>query len=173
MSRERRKWLRQELVRADRAQVCFSGDGQLLEKRARVVVEVASVDVSRVVFCPFCLFEGKLQRFLVSTKEGISRSKAECPECEAGMLMSSVVHVWKPEEYAQWVFAYARRGFWQKCKWAIWRKRLLERGWSESFWDRYKELKAEATEEGEPESYTEYMARKGAEAAAEWTSEPE
>jgi hypothetical protein len=170
LSKEHQKYARGLQAKRDAHQTVFGGDGAIHQK-PQMTSKQAYVDFSRVVFCPFCLHEDGLQAFLVSTKEGISQSKAQCPECMNGMMMNSLVHVWTPEEYAQWVFAYARRGFWQqKCKFEQWKKRLQEKGWAKLFWDRYKELKGSSGEE-QPESYTERMNRQGEEVAAEWNKE--
>lgn len=144
MSREHRKYVRGLKVKKDAQQACFGPDGAV-HQRPQVISRQAQVDFSRIVLCPFCLCEAKLQAFLVSTKEGISQSKAQCPECETGMLMRSVNRTWTPEAFAEWIFNY--KGFWHKCKFELWRRRLQAKGWTQQFWDRYRALKGEGVEE--------------------------
>ena len=101
MSREHRKYLREEAVKQDQAQVCFGSDGQLLESRPRIFTESTGIPMNKLVTCPFCLKEDKLQLFLVSDKKGISHSKGECPECHVSMMMRTLLTVWTPEELCQ------------------------------------------------------------------------
>lgn len=168
MSKEHRKYVRELKIKRDLQQACFSPDGAV-QQRPQVISRQAQVDFSRIVFCPFCLCEAKLQAFLISSKEGISQSRAQCPECGNGMMMRSVTATWTPKTFAEWVFDYAGSGFWQKCKWELWKKRLQDKGWTQAFWNRYRELKGSGSDEAE--SYTEYMNRQGEEAAAEWNRE--
>jgi uncharacterized Zn-finger protein len=171
VSRENRKYLREEAAKHDQAQVCFGSDSQLQLSRPRVFTESTGIPLNKLVTCPFCLRDNRLQLFLISTKKGISHSRALCPECKEGMMMRSLLTEWTPESYASWVFGYAHSGFWQKVHWETWRRRLQEKGWSQGFWDRYKALKGEAQETGEYESYVDRMNRQGEEAAAEWNRE--
>lgn len=166
-SRERRKYLREEMAKGDYSQACFTRDGRLEALRAAVFTEQSGMDLNKIVFCPFCLTDNKLQRFLVSTKKGISNSRAHCPNCDEGMLLFSLLHDWTPETYAKWVFEYSRSGFWKKVNFEAWKRRLFERGWSEAFWEIYRQLKAD----NPSESYEDMMNRKGQEAAQQWQQE--
>jgi hypothetical protein len=83
------------------------------------------------------------------------------------MMMKSLTAEWTPEQYADWVFPYGHSGFWQKCKFETWKKRLSQIGWAQRFWQRYKELKGE---DG-TESYTDYIERKSQEDAQQYESE--
>jgi len=72
---------------------------------------------------------------------------------------------WTAKQYADWVYPYSHSGFWQKVKFETWKKRLFLMGWTEEFWDHYKELRADDGSE----SYSDYMNRKGREDAEEHT----
>lgn len=168
MSREHRKYVREDSVKMDVGQTCFRPDGSL-RPLPTVHVESSSIDVEKMVMCPFCLATNKIQRFLVSTKTGISSSKAECPECKNGMLMRTLLREWTPEAFAEWVYEYRRSGYWQKVQFEAWKKRLEQLGWSRPFWDHYGQIKEE--NKGEDESYSDYMNRQGEEMAQQWNDQ--
>ena len=171
MSRPQRKYAREQVVHADLSQTCFKPDGSIYE-RAPVQVKDASVDVTQTVFCPFCLQSDKLQVFLISTKKGISKSRGQCPKCQSGMMLHTLLRQWTAESFADFVFNYARQGYWQKIKFEDWKVRLNALGWGPGFWDRYRALKAENPREGEEsESYIDRMNRQGEEAAREWADQ--
>lgn len=171
MSRFQRKYAREERARSDRMQTCFQPDGSAQE-RYHVRVQDSSVDVNQIVFCPFCLQSDKLQAFLISNKKGISKSNAQCPKCQAGMRMSSLLRKWTAESFAEWVFDYSKQGYWQKVKFEEWKERLNGLSWGQRFWTKYRALKGETETEGsEPESYADMMNRQGEEAAREWNKE--
>lgn len=169
-----RKYLREQTVVADEAQMTFGKNGDVAARK-RVKVESQTINTQKLVFCPFCLEGNIVQKFLVSTKKGISQSKALCPECHTGMLLRTLLRKWTVEDYARWVFDYRRSGFWQKVKEGAgfdkFNKNLKEKDWLQPFWDHYKALKGEATATGEDESYVDYMNRQGEEAAKEWAHE--
>ena len=167
MSKDRKRYMRQELARADSLQAIFSADGAVLSNKPQIFAEITGIDCTQMVMCPFCLVLSKLQAFLVSTSKGISQSRAECPSCHNGMLMRNLQKRWTPEAYAEWVFSYARSGFWQKITFQVWKARLADLGWSEEFWNKYRQLKGDDT----GENYSDYMNRQGQEAAAEWNHE--
>lgn len=99
------------------------------------------------VMCPFCLHIGKVKDFRVPKKKGYSTRKAECPECGVGMLMKTLLADMTPEEFAEWVYGYRLSGFWQKCSFKKFTKRMYDMGWSYRFWARYKELRGVVEEE--------------------------
>lgn len=129
----------------DKAQVKFNNDGVAQRPVAPEVKKFTSVNCNVLVMCPFCLHQAKLSAFFISTKKGISEGKAECPECHNGMLMKSLFEDMSPTQYADWVFKYKAFGFWKKCPFETWKKRLASIGWAKEFWDRYKDLKTDAT----------------------------
>ena len=171
LSREHRKYVREERTRTDQAQACFNLDGSV---KQHVPVEVASsaVNVEQIVMCPFCLAREKLQRFLVSTKKGISSSNGECPECKSGMRLRTLLRKWTPESFAEWVFEYSLNGYWQKVKFDAWKERLKQIGWTRSFWDHYNAVKVEKLQ-GQSDSYIDYMNRQGEETARQWNEQGE
>lgn len=161
-----RKYIREEKAKADLNQVSFTPLGNLEKMRSVLFRENTGCDVNKTVLCPFCLQEGQLQKFLLSTKKGLSAARGRCPSCGNGMLLRTLTHDWTPQEYAKWVFNYAGSGFWQKIPtFESWKQRLQNRGWSREFWDAYKQLKEESPREG----YADRMNRLGEEAAAQWT----
>lgn len=140
-----KKYKRSEDAKADLNQLMFSSSGEV-KARDNVSIKNTTVNLMQIVFCPFCLHHDKLQKFIVSTKTGLS-SKGCCPKCNNGMMLRNLLREWTPESYADWVFNYARSGFWSKISFAEWKEKLSAMGWSEDFWVKYKMLKAEAAEE--------------------------
>lgn len=163
-----RKYQRQEIAKADIGQACFTRDGRLESLKSAAFKEQTGLDLNKVVFCPFCLAEEKVQKFLVSTKKGISTGKAQCPACGQGMMLRNVIKDWTPESYAKWVYEYSASGFWQKIRFELWKDRLYARGWSQAFWDVYRQLKSDSPRE---ENYEDRMNRMGEEAAQRWQEE--
>jgi len=164
MVTEHKKYVMQIQSKADRKQARLGTDGTVKMSTAQIVTQQKEIDFTQQVMCPFCLHVDKLQSFLLSTSKGLSLSRAACPECKNGMMMKSLTAEWTPEQYAEWVYPYAGSGFWQKCKFETWKKRLAQIGWARRFWDRYKALKGS----DETESYGEYMERKAQEDAQQW-----
>ena len=163
-----RKYVRQEKAKSDLNQACFTSQGDVEKMRTVIFRENTGCDVSKIVLCPFCLQEGPLQKFLLSTKKGISASRGRCPSCQNGMMLRTLTHEWTIAEYAKWVFDYAGSGFWQKIpSFEIWKDRLQIRGWSADFWDLYKQLK----QENPTENVEDHMNKLGEEAALQWHME--
>jgi hypothetical protein len=128
----------------DKQQVKFTNTGWLEKpKPPKTETNFTTVNSNELVVCPFCLYQAKLSAFFISNKQGISQKKAHCPECNNGMEMSSLYNDWGSKEYAQWVYKYRVFGFWKKCPFEIWKKRLKQMGWSLDFWIMYKQLKGE------------------------------
>ena len=168
--RTHRKYLREELAKADYSQAYFTREGQIEALRTAAFKEGTGLDLNKIVFCPFCLADDKVQRFLVSTKKGISTGRAQCPTCGQGMMLRNIVKDWTPETYAKWVYEYSGSGFWQKINFELWKDRLYARGWSQAFWDVYRQLKSDSPRE---ENYEDRMNRQGEEAAQQWQREGE
>lgn len=162
----RRKYRREEKAKGDLGQTVLSPDGAHF--RTRVIIQQEGVDLNKVVFCPFCLEENKVQRFLVSTKQGVSQHNAACPVCGVGFRLYNLLKAWTPETYADWVFEYRKSGFFQKINFLDWREKLYKMGWASAFWARYNALKGEEKDE-DGESYADRMNRLGEEAAQQWT----
>jgi transcription elongation factor Elf1 len=140
---ELKKERRQNKAKSDPSQICFGSSGEL-KLQPQVKAQVTEIPLEKSYLCPFCLVEAKLTNFLISNKDGISHSKAECKLCGQGMMMRNLMRPWTAEQYASWVFGY--RGFFKKdgFNFAAWRQRLIDLGWSLEFWSKYKALKAEA-----------------------------
>ncbi len=138
---EHRKYIRQSKSFDDRQQIKFDKDGKWIKPAEVEIVQFTAVNCNELVACPFCLYKAKLSAFFISTKTGISQANAKCPECHNGMRMKSLWNDMGASQYAEWVFNYRLSGFWQKCPFAVWKKRLKEIGWSTAFWARYRELK--------------------------------
>jgi len=119
-----------------------------------IIIQTHSTDDQ--VMCPFCLYINKLNTFLISTKKGISTSKAKCPDCGNEMMMRSLTKEMTPEEFAEWCYLYAASGYWQKVPFKKYVDRMYKLGWSYRFWKRYKQLKGEDT----TEIYQDYVMRK-------------
>ena len=150
MSKEHRKYEREQKSKQDALQSRLDNQGNLVKPTEKAKEERINID--KIVYCPFCLFRGKLAKFLMTDiKGGISTYRAKCPECKVTMLMKTVnaMHYMSDEKirsYARWVIDY-RSGFWNKVKKDIWSKRLKDYQWSTVFWSEYKKLKATLTRE--------------------------
>ena len=119
-------------LRYDKKQVKFNKNGTLTKN------EVLK-NLSEIYLCPFCLYKGKFGEFLSSNRINI----VICPECENNMMIETLVNEMSIEQFARWVFDYALTGFWEKCKYEIFNKRLYKMGLSRRFWDEYKRLKGD------------------------------
>jgi len=158
LSLDHKRYRMQEHARRDPHQMVLKNSGIDKNPRLYTVVESSmEINPKKKVTCPFCLGLEGFRLFLVSTKKGISRGMAKCPLCGLSFHMKSLVNMakWTAKEYADWVFEYSKAGFWAKVKFDTWKKRLFLMGWTNDFWDRYKELKGEDTDE----SYTEHLDR--------------
>jgi len=116
--------------------------------------------ITTPVLCPFCLHIGKINEFLISTKKGYHRNLGQCPECNNKMRLSTLTAEWTPEQFAEFAYNYATSGYWQKVPFKKFNNRLYKIGWAKKFWDRYKQLKGEDTQE----TYEEWLLRKQMEA---------
>jgi len=157
MSREHRKYMREQQAYKDKQQTKFGEAGRLklIVKQKSNIYTV--MDTTIQVMCLFCLHQDKLIKFLVSTKKGISQSRAQCPECKGGMMMRTLTAEMTPEQYAKFAYGYARSGFWDKVPYTTWRTRLSDLGWSLRFWNKYMQLKGENKD---MENYDQFLYRK-------------
>ena len=145
MSKEYRKYVREQQVKEDEQQSKFNIQGNLdiFTEKAKE----AKIDIDRAVYCPFCLSHKKLSKFLITDVKGeVSTYKVKCRECNNTMLMRTLNSMSNMTDerikaYAKWICEY-RQGFWKKVKKDIWDKRLKRYGWSGIFWVEYKKLKA-------------------------------
>lgn len=171
MGLERRRYLRQEHAKQDKAQFILCEKGAAPNPKPRLVAVESLMDPIKKITCPFCLGLEAFRLFLVSGKKGISRSNAKCPMCGQGMRLGTLMQMqkWGPKQYAEFVAPYSTMGFWSKCKFQVWKRRLLIMGWTSEFWKRYHELRGES-EEDKTESFTDYINRKGKEDAEEFAA---
>jgi transcription elongation factor Elf1 len=167
MTSEHKRYIRDEKSKKDKQQARFGERGEVNITKPSQTSVFISVNFNEKVWCPFCLYEAKLSQFLVSGKKGYQQGTAKCPECKTTMRMSSLWNDWDATKYAEWVFDYAMSGFWQKCSFEIWKKRLHQIGWSHNFWTRYKELKGSS----ETTSYFDHMAKQAEDYARQWKAE--
>jgi len=133
---------------SEKQQVRFGANSEVIQPKSAEITQFTTVNCNQPVMCPFCLYQAKLSSFFISTKKGISQAKAECPECHNGMLMKSLWMNMSAKEYGKWVWDYRKSGFWQKCPFATWKKRLHDIGWSYDFWNVYRGLKGLEKAEG-------------------------
>jgi len=141
MVREKKLYDMHNKAKDDKQQIRFGAKAEVIQPKPAEITQFTTVNCNEPVMCPFCLHRAKLSSFFISTKKGISQGKAQCPECHNGMLMKSLWAQWTLQEYAEWVFKYAKMGFWQKCPFHAWKERLRAIGWSYEFWKRYRDLK--------------------------------
>lgn len=161
MSLEHRRYLRQEKSKEDKQQSILCVSGIAPNPHHFAVKADLEIPYDKKVTCPFCLALGELNKFLTSTKKGISRSHVKCPFCHQGFLMRTLLLMtkWSAKEYAEWAQPYSHSGFWQKVNFDVWKDRLRIIGWTEEFWNRYKELKTNDSHE----NYADHMDRESEE----------
>jgi hypothetical protein len=169
MTSEHRRYVRDQASKKDKQQLRFGEKGEVKVDKPQQTSVFITVNFNEKVWCPICLYEDKLSRFLVSGKHGYQQGTAKCPECKNTMRMSNLWNKWGAKEYAEFVFGYRLSGFWQKCPFYSWGKRLKAYGWSGEFWARYKALKGEDA----TESYFDYMERQAYEYVKQQESEGE
>jgi transcription elongation factor Elf1 len=117
--------------------------------------QTVSIEYTTKIFaCPFCLYRGDITKFYVRIKKGVSDKQFKCPDCGEIMRRDTLTKDMSIEQYAQWM--YDTRG-WERVKFAVWKQRLKDYGWSWRFWNEYKKHKAEMSED--TESYEEHIAR--------------
>lgn len=125
----------------DKQQAKFNNKGDMEVRETSGTKTNVQINTKDSVMCPFCLYESKLSSFLISNKKGLSQGLAKCPECKNTMQMHNLCDIMNVKEYAKWVYEYGKFGFWKKCPFIEWKKRLSHIGWQQEFWDEYKALK--------------------------------
>jgi len=105
------------------------------------------MNTNQQVMCAYCLYQDQLHKFLISTKKGFHKSQAQCPDCGNRQLIRTLTAEQTPEQYAEWMYMNMPYGGWQKVPFNKWVERLRQCGWATIFWARYKQLKAEYTEQ--------------------------
>lgn len=140
---------RENKAKKDVKQSKFSPVGTA-EIREKPKVTVQSKYAMHMSFaCPICLGVHEFHTYLMSTKRGIHQGLALCPECNNKFRFRTLTQPMTPAEYADYIFAQAKTGIWQKIPWDKWKQRLYKLRWSEDFWHRYQQLKAEDVDKEE------------------------
>lgn len=123
----------------------------------------------RVVFCPFCLHNFEINKFLIENKSkgSINKLFGKCPNCNNDMMLKTLDDLNKMtiKEFAKWCFNYRLNGFWGKVtrneskgselgdkyfhEWNSKLKMLSDNEGSDSivFWDTYKALRGDSINE--------------------------
>ena len=149
------KWKRDMKAMDDKHQSMLSPDsptGIVMRGHQKTKVEIIRTGTYS---CPFCLYQGKINKFLISTKKGFHKGLGQCPECKNKMRFRTLTADWTPEDFAEWCYGYSADGYWQKVPFSKFSDRLYKIGWSKRFWERYKQLKGE----GGQESYEDMLIR--------------
>jgi transcription elongation factor Elf1 len=138
-----------EKIKQDQQQTTLDGTKKPVKKK--------QVNYNTKVYCPFCLYYGRLDTFiLIDSKD----YRLKCPECENVMLMKTLKGMTrmtksKIQAYAKWCYTYALAGFWNKVNRPIWNERLKQYGWTGIFWSTYRRLKGESNKVyNEEDDYT-------------------
>jgi len=151
-----RKYIREQKAKDDKQQALLSPTTKNgIRLRPQVTVDIVMVHTGEYL-CPFCLHKDKIEKFLISTKKGYHKGLGKCPECGNQMKLKTLTEKMTPEQYADFVYPYRVDGFWQRCPYETWKQRMRQLGWAYRFWQRYKELSGEESNE----SYAAYLERK-------------
>ena len=103
-------------------------------------------------FCPFCLAKHDNYMFMSTTKNGKPSKNCTCPSCKESFRLQSFheINAMNTEEFAVWVANYAYWGFWKKVKnHQLWFYRMNNSGQSQTFWNKYREIKPKTLSESE------------------------
>lgn len=152
-------WNRQQKAREDAQQTIFSGD--TFKPRPRTTAQVTTLD--GLALCPFCLYNSTADKFAVSTGSGFHKGLGQCPRCKNKSQWKTLKRVWTARQFAEWCYAYSCEGFWSKVSYKDFLEGLRKVHALDTFWNRYRELKGDNTDENE--SYPEYLDRKQREEA--------
>uniref|UniRef100_A0A6H1ZWB5 Uncharacterized protein n=1 Tax=viral metagenome TaxID=1070528 RepID=A0A6H1ZWB5_9ZZZZ len=135
------KWKRDMKAWKDKKQTILAPSSPTGIKMKRAPRTEVTVVHTRTYSCPFCLYQAKIEKFLISTKKGFNKGLGQCPECSNQMKFNSLTAEMTPEQFAEWCYAYSADGYWQKVPFSKFSMRLSKLGISKRFWDRYKQLK--------------------------------
>ena len=95
--------------------------------------------------CPYCLWEGRINDFLLWKKESIGflKRSVQCPDCKNILRRNTLVQcsLMDLDEYANWLYSVKQFDVDRRIKWQSLFRRLKERNVSEYFWGRYREIK--------------------------------
>jgi transcription elongation factor Elf1 len=150
------KYKREQTAKEDLKQSILNPENlEKVDLRKKTVVTVTTM-YTGLYRCPFCLHEGLIKHFLISTKKGYHMGLGKCPECGNQMQLKTLTSKMTPEQFAEFAYGYRLSGYWSKVKFSVFNQRLKELGINFRFWKRYKELKGEEPTEG----YEQYLMRK-------------
>jgi transposase-like protein len=129
-------------------------NGEIETNKSRVMIEKSKIDFSVKVLCPFCLNVNTLDKFQKD------RAWYKCPDCNQLLTVKTCVSIIKmnPKQFAKWVFEYRLSGFFGKIDFKKWNTKLWELGVSKEFWEEYKLLRGDSTQEEEQEINDDYDA---------------
>ena len=102
-------------------------------------IQTKQLDLMQEVSCVFCLYTTKLQKFFKTDAKGRTIALVECPECHNKMRLKTLLRH-DSQEYAKFVYGYRLSGFWQKCPFATFTKRLRAMGISNEFWSGVQKI---------------------------------
>jgi hypothetical protein len=145
------KYERNERAKYDKAQMCFQGETVIANPRTYANIEL-EFKPNKILVCPFCLTQHELRLFLIPSKSKSKTQKANhylglCPECKNQVTYKILFACgkWNGSEFADFVFPYAKMGFFKKIypDFKTWNERLRDTGESFEFWLRYHLLKGE------------------------------
>lgn len=123
----------------ERMKITFDKKQTKFKENGLTDIEEVMINFNKIYLCPFCLYKGKYGTFLTSIRQDL----VKCPECDNSILVETLVKEMTVKEFARWVYRYSFSGFWQKCNFKIFNKRLMFMGIAREFWDEYKRLKGE------------------------------
>jgi hypothetical protein len=113
------------------------------------------------VHCPFCFYGGFLYQFLIVRKKGEIAKRGECPDCNKGMLISTLTQDMTPEEYGAFVYNYCLvpNGY-EKISWNKLKDRVYRAGIATEFWHGFSTAKREHHKENPTveEQYKDFLA---------------
>lgn len=134
----------------DKKQMQFAIDGTLIINK-KIIDEniplIVLINEKKFYICPFCLETSN--KYMIKNKGLLS-----CPNCLIDMKLKTLLFIQNctNEEYAKWVFDYRLSGFFTKLKsgnnsFEKWNKKMKELGISYEFWEEYKKLKGDYSEQ--------------------------
>lgn len=122
-------------------QTVFSNTGNVVTpvKTIRTKIELFSL----LPQCPYCLYEGNLNEYLLVNKKGVSKKQFQCPRCKLIMRKKTLffAKTCSIQEYAQWVYDIKLYDIDHRLKWQSIKQWLKSHGASNAFWSAYYEVK--------------------------------
>jgi hypothetical protein len=150
------KYKREETARYDKEQTILDGLGISPNPR-KYSESVLQITSEKLLICPFCLTIHKYFQFVITPN---NKYMAKCPECKNQVLFKTLFNLlsWNGSEFADFVFPYAKMGFFHKIypDFETWKRRLTYLSQTDDssaepfyrqFWDRYKALKGDIQNE--------------------------